>query len=298
VALQIAEKVNAEIISVDSMQVYRGLDIGTDKPCLADRRRVPHHLIDIVEVTEPFDVAQFLGLAESAVRGVQSRGKRPLFCGGTGLYFKAFLEGLGELPATHPTLRQDLEGMPMDELLRELMSKDPVTYARIDRQNRRRIVRAVEVCRLTGEPFSQLRKGWRETEEVQAVRSKLTCCGLTREAQDLRDRICTRVERMFERGLVAETTRLLERGLSKNRTAMQAIGYHQVVEHLEGRYSLAETVSLVKQRTLALAKRQLTWFRRQMNVMWIEGARLEDAPALAHRVLTKFNNNQPLERFS
>ena len=160
IALLLAEKLGGEIISVDSMQVYRGLDIGTAKPSPAARARVPHHLIDVVDLTEPFDAAQFLRLAHRAVADIQGRGRLPILCGGTGLYFKAFLEGLGQAPPADAALRAALEATPLPELLRELAERDPATYERIDRQNPRRVIRAIEVIRLTGKPFSAQRADW------------------------------------------------------------------------------------------------------------------------------------------
>ena len=157
IALRLAEERGGEIVSVDSMQVYRGLDIGTAKPSHADRARAPHHLIDVVDVTESFDAAQFVRLAHLAVADIQSRGRLPILCGGTGLYFKAFLEGLGQTPPADVSLRAVLEATPLPELLRELAERDPATYDRIDRRNPRRLIRAVEVIRLTGKPFSAQR---------------------------------------------------------------------------------------------------------------------------------------------
>src|SRR5262249_43284561 len=147
-------------LSVDSMQVYRGLDIGTAKASAEERRRVPHHLIDIADITETFDAARFVFLARQAIDDIQRRGKVPLLCGGTGLYFKALVEGLGAGPASNPALRADLEKIPADERLRELSERDPETFARIDRKNPRRVIRALEVIRLTGKPFSAQRAQW------------------------------------------------------------------------------------------------------------------------------------------
>ncbi|NBV25481.1 MAG: tRNA (adenosine(37)-N6)-dimethylallyltransferase MiaA, partial [Proteobacteria bacterium] len=142
------------------MQVYRGLDLGTAKPPPAERARVPHHLVDVVELTEAFDAAKFLRLAEMAVKDIQARGRVPIFCGGTGLYFKAWLSGLGEAPPADPQVRAALEAVPLPDLLTELAQRDPVTYERIDRQNPRRVIRALEVIRLTGQPYSAQRAVW------------------------------------------------------------------------------------------------------------------------------------------
>ena len=267
IALRLAEQLGGEIISADSMQVYRGLDIGTAKPSAADRVRVPHHLIDICDLTESFDAAQFVRLAQKAVEEIQGRGRVPIFCGGTGLYFKAFLSKLGEAPSANPELRAKLEAMPFEALLRELRERDPAAYEKIDKQNPRRVIRAVEVIRLTGKKFSQQRAEWKS--EARSQKSE-NFFAFSRQPDDLRKRIDVRVDAMFARGLVDETHELLKRGLAQNKTAMQAIGYRQVVEHLRDERSLAETIELVKIRTRQFAKRQLTWFRAQKNLEWIE----------------------------
>jgi len=268
IALALAERIGGEIISVDSMQVYRGLDIGTAKPAPAERARVPHHLIDAAELTESFDAAKFVALAREAVAEIQSRSRVPILCGGTGLYFKAFLDGLGEAPPADAKLRTELETTPLSELLRELEASDPVTFAKIDGKNPRRVIRAVEVIRLTGKPFSQQRATW-NSPLAHAPRLPQICC-FTRSSTDLHARINARVDAMFARGLVDETRRLLKDGLEENPTAMQAIGYRQVVEHLRGERSLPETIDLVKIRTRQFAKRQMTWFRRQLEANWID----------------------------
>ena len=267
VALLLAEQIGGEIISVDSMQVYRGLDIGTAKPTPAERARVAHHLIDVAELNEVFDAAKFVALANKAVAEIQSRGRTPIFCGGTGLYFRAYLEGIGDAPASDEKLRAELEASPLAGLLVELEQRDPVTFARIDRENPRRVVRAVEVIRLTGKPFSEQRSIW--NDETPAANLE-TIFVLSRTSEDLVKRIHARVDEMFALGLVAETRRLLELGLEQNKTAMQAIGYRQVVEHLRGERSLADTVELVKIKTRQYAKRQRTWFRGLPNVKWLE----------------------------
>ncbi|MGA2176801.1 MAG: tRNA (adenosine(37)-N6)-dimethylallyltransferase MiaA [Verrucomicrobiota bacterium] len=264
VALELASLLGSEIISVDSMQVYRGLDIGTAKPTAADRQRARHHLIDVADLDQSFDAAQFVRLAAAAVHEIQGRGRRPIFCGGTGLYFKAYLEGLGEAPPKDPAIRAQLEAVPLPELLDELQRADPAAFQAIDRRNPRRVIRALEVIRLTGRPFSAQRARWNNAPP-QGPR----VIGLTRPAGELVERIHQRVDEMFRRGLVAETESLLARGLAQNPTAMQALGYRQVVEHLRGERGLAETIELVKIRTRQFAKRQLTWFRRQMRLEWL-----------------------------
>jgi len=268
VALALAEKIGGEIISVDSMQVYRGLDIGTAKPTPEERTRVSHHLIDVCDLREAFDAAQFVRLAKQAVDEIQARGRTPVFCGGTGLYFKAYLEGLGEAPPSDAGLRAELEDTPLEKLLEELKEHDRATYEKIDRQNPRRVIRAVEVIRLTGKKYSEQRAEWGAESRITNYESHLLC--LVRNPADLHQRINTRVDGMFSRGLVEETRRLLDLGLAENKTAMQAIGYRQVVEHLRGERDLAATIELVKIKTRQFAKRQLTWFRRHGSCQWIE----------------------------
>ena len=308
VALALAEALGGEIISVDSMQVYRGLDLGTAKPTAAERARVAHHLIDICELREEFDAAQFIRRAQRAMDEIQARGRTPVFCGGSGFYLTALREGLGDMPPADEKLRAKLAAAPLAELLAELRERDPVTFATIDRKNPRRVRRAIEVIRLTGKPFAEQRAAWEaapattgsadipvrgftglsrpgpvtnkpsqklatgkspEPADRNVCATPRSFC-LTRQPDDLRQRINARVDEMFARGLLEETRRLLAHGLAENRTAMQAIGYRQVVEHLRGERGLAETIELVKRRTRQFAKRQLTWFRRHGNCRWLE----------------------------
>jgi tRNA dimethylallyltransferase len=279
IALALAEKIGGEIISVDSMQVYRGLDLGTAKPGAAEREKIPHHLIDVCDLNEAFAAAKFVQLAQKAAAEIQARKKFPIFCGGTGLYFKAFLDGLGDAPPADETLRAELENTPLEKLLEELRARDPATFAVIDRQNPRRVVRAVEVIRLTGKPFSQQRSQWGErpreprltgdTDSQRCPPHRHLIC-FTRQPDDLHHRINSRVDKMFALGLVAETRALLSRGLAENKFALQAIGYRQVVEYLRGERDLTETIALVKTRTRQFAKRQLTWFRRHGHCEWME----------------------------
>jgi tRNA dimethylallyltransferase len=283
-ALRLAEKIGGEIISVDSMQVYRGLDVSTAKPSPEERARVPHHLIDVCDLVENFDAAQFVQLAQPAVAAIQSRQHVPIFCGGTGLYFKAYREGLGASPATTEGLRAELTQTPLDELLAELQERDPATFATIDRKNPRRVIRAVGVIRLTGRPFSDQRAEWNaEPAEDEPTSAPRFFC-FNRSREDLHRRINTRVDTMFARGLVAETERLLKIGLEKNITAMQAIGYRQVVEYLRGDRGLPETIEAVKARTRQYSKRQMSWFRAQKNVTWVELSEKEDPAAVLEKL--------------
>ncbi len=280
VALALAERLNGEIISVDSMQVYRGLDLGTAKPSVSERGRVPHHLVDVLELEERFDAARFCSLASAAEKEIRGRGRLPIFCGGTGLYFKAYLQGLGCAPSGDAALRIELEKLSTDELLAILRERDPETLARIDPHNRRRLVRAVEVIRLTGKPFSVQRAAWDSLESGTSAR----IFGLSRTPADLRARIDARVNSMFRAGLLAEVKALRERGLENNPLAAQAIGYRQVLENLRGVRPLDETIELVKIRTRQFAKRQLTWFRRQLKLEWIQLSAGERVEQTAERI--------------
>jgi tRNA dimethylallyltransferase len=207
-------------------------------------------------------------LARRAMEEIQARGRTPIFCGGTGLYFTAFLEGLGEAPPADEKLRAELESAPLAQLLAELRERDPAIFATIDRKNPRRVLRAIEVIRLTGRKYSEQRAAWASASRNTGHASPRFC--FTRQPDDLRQRINARVDEMFARGLVEETRRLLPLGLAENQTAMQAIGYRQVVEHLRDKRGLAETIELVKIRTRQFAKRQRTWFRRHGNWQWLE----------------------------
>jgi tRNA dimethylallyltransferase len=249
---------------------------------------VPHHLLDIVGLEESYDAARFVTDASSAIVGIQQRGHLPILCGGTGLYFNAWLNGLGSAPAPDPVLRAELETLATEVLLDELARRDWETFDAIDVRNRRRIVRAVEVIRLTGRPFSTQRAAWPERAPAMAGRA----FGIRRSTPILVERIHRRVDRMFESGLVEETRRLLEIGLEGNRVAMQAIGYRQVVEHLKGARGVRETVEMVKNRTRQFAKRQRTWFEGQLDLEWLDAPSGSDAElaaladALAARLLT------------
>jgi len=281
VAILLAERFGTEIISVDSMLVYRGMDIGTAKPSAQDRARVPHHLVDVADLSHPFDAAQFVDLARTAENEILARGRRVLYCGGTGLYFRALLHGLGESPATDPAVRAELEQTPPAELLSELARRDPATFEVIDRQNLRRVFRALEVIRVSGRPYSEQRARWQPTTNDATPR----IIGLTRAQADLQDRINARVDAMFQAGLVAEVQQLLHQGLTENRNALQALGYRQVVEHLQGQRTLPETIDLVKRRTRHFAKHQMTWFKKQAAMEWIDVLAGTEPTAIAAQVV-------------
>ena len=274
VAMEVAKKLQAEIISVDSMQVYRGLDIGTAKPSAAEQAGIPHHLIDCAGLEETYDAARFVREATEAERQIE----RPIFCGGTGLYFQAWLEGLGESPQADAEVRAAIEAMSHEDQIAELKAADPVTFERIDQQNPRRVVRALEVIRLTGKPFSERRAEWQNT-----VAAKFFL--IERERDVLRARIEARVDAMFAAGLVEETCSLRV-ALEGNRVAQQALGYRQVIGHLQGEQDLPDTVALVKSRTWQFARRQMTWFRRLQGAVCLAVPADEAPSETARRILS------------
>ena len=274
VAMEVAEQLQGEIISVDSMQVYRGLDIGTAKPSAAEQATIRHHLIDCAGLEETYDAGRFVREANEA----ETKIERPIFCGGTGLYFQAWNEGLGDSPQANAEVRATIEAMDPEARLAELKATDPVTYERIDQQNPRRVVRALEVIRLTGKPFSEQRAEWQNTVAANFFL-------IERERDDLRARIETRVDAMFAAGLVEETCSL-RAALEGNRVAQQALGYRQVIGHLQGEQGLPDTVALVKSRTWQFARRQMTWFRRLQGAVCLSVSADEAPDETARRILS------------
>lgn len=282
VALEVAEALDAEIVSADSMQVYRGMDIGTAKPTAAERALMPHHLIDVCEVSDVFDAKQFVELAGKAITDIHSRGKTALVVGGTGLYVRALRHGLFEGPPRNAKLRARLEAMTAPQLFEELQRVDPQTAKVIDRHNPRRLVRALEVFHQTGKPISELQNEWAKDGPENEM-SPIVCLNRTRE--DLHARIERRIDEQIAVGWVGEVRQLLTHGLEKNAIAMQAAGYRELAAHLHGELPLDKAVTLIKTRTRQLAKRQLTWFRREPQVNWIEIGRAETPFETATRVL-------------
>jgi tRNA dimethylallyltransferase len=254
IALQLAERVGGEIVGADAFQVYAGLPILTAQASAEDRSRVPHHLIGVIPLTHAFDVAQYLALARRALDEIRSRGRVPIVVGGTGLYLRALLRGLADLPPGDEALRAELAALSLAELQAELKARDPVGAAFIDLQNPRRVIRALEVCRLTGRPFSSFRRGWEQTDSPE-FRGYV----LTRNRDDLYRRIDARVEAMFRDGVEEEVAALGEVGP----TAGQVLGLREIRERLAGRLTRAECIAAIQQATRRYAKRQLTWFAKE-----------------------------------
>ena len=267
-ALELAESAGGEIINADSMQVYRGFDIGTDKPPAEDRRRVPHHLLDIVDPRTQFTAADFCARAGEAIAAIRGRGRRALVVGGTGLYVKALLDGLFPGPGRDDALRAALDReareIGLDALWRRLAAADPDYAAKVGPRDRIRIVRSLEVLTLTGRTMTDL---FRETRS-RVAGARVLKIGLRRERAELVGRIEARVDRMFERGLVEEVAGLLAAGVPETAPPFRALGYRHVLRHLKGEIGRGEAAALTKIETRRYAKRQMTWFRKMEGLLW------------------------------
>lgn len=268
-ALQLAERLGGELVSMDSMTLYRGLDIGTDKPSAEDRQRIPHHLIDVFDPWESATVAWWLAAAEAACADIAARGLVPIIVGGTPFYLKALLHGLFPGPPASPKLRQQLENDAVrdgaEALHARLAAVDPKTAARLHPNDIRRVVRALEVHELTGRPISSWQQTWDTpafaTQPLTPLRTIPTVV-LQRPRDALYKRINNRVVAMLDAGWLDEAARLRDLPQPLSREARQALGYRELFEYLDGRAtSWADTVDRIQMRTRQFAKRQLTWFR-------------------------------------
>jgi tRNA dimethylallyltransferase len=258
IAADVAREVGAEIVSADAFQIYRGLDLLTAKPDLSTLAKAPHHLIGRVPLTEQMNAEKYRRAATSAIEEINSRGKLAIVVGGSGLYIKALTHGLAPLLESNPKLRERLNAMSLDDLRSELATLDPETARKIDLKNRRRVIRALEICSLTGKPVSAQRlcKGASHIEAATGV-------FVFRDRQELYERINQRVEMMFERGVIEEVRTAGER----SQTASQMIGLREIRELLAGKKSIPQCIAEIQQATRRYAKRQLTWFRRQTNFL-------------------------------
>ncbi len=271
-ALALAKRLNGEIVSCDSMQIYRGMDIGTAKPTAAEQAQVPHHLIDIADPEQDFSVMDFVAAAQRATEDILSRDRLPVFCGGTGLYLDAFLRG-GEVetPGADPAVRAELHALAEANgatyLHEQLQKVDPVTAKTVHPNNVRRVIRALEIYRATGVPKSE----WdRRSQEVPA-RYDAVVIGLAYgDREVLYDRIAHRIDIMLEEGLLQETQRLMAAGVfERSRTAAAAIGYKELLPYLRGECRLEDAVEELRTATRRYAKRQMTWFTAKPYVQWI-----------------------------
>lgn len=266
-AMELAQRLGAHILSMDSMQVYRGMDIGTAKPTVGEQAHVPHHLIDLVNPDEPFTVARFVELADQVIRDCADRGIPLIATGGTPLYYKALFQGLFEGPSADETVRQTLRALSNDELFQRLASVDPEAIRRIHLNDSKRLVRALEVYELTGKPISSFQTDW----DASGFRHNAIWIGLNWDKDELNHRINARVKAMLAAGWVEETRGLLERFGALSLTAAEATGYRELIDHLQGRQPLDDAAEQIKIATRQLARRQMKWFRRWTQVHWLPG---------------------------
>lgn len=276
-AIALAEALGGEIVSADSRQIYREMEIGTAKPTPAERARVPHHLLDVVAPDESFTLAQYQAAANASIAAIHARGKLPLLVGGTGLYLRAVLDGLA-IPAVPPNPAQraaweELAAREGSAALHALLAaRDPLAAARIPVNNVRRVVRALEVCEATGQPFSA-------QQERNATPYALTLLGLNTERARLYAWADARVEAMLAAGLVAEVAGLVARGYAWSLPAMSSLGYRQIGAYLRGEMTLPDALQRLKFDTHGFIRKQLMWFRPDMRIHWLDAA----APDLAQQ---------------
>ncbi len=285
--VELARRTRGEIISIDSMQVYRRMDIGTAKPSIEIRRQIPHHLIDVVEPSEEFSVAEYVKLAEAAIADICSRG-RPIFVvGGTPLYIKALSEGLFEGPSANEDVRRRLEEedrtLGREVLYRRMRDVDPAAAERIHPNDLRRIVRAIEVHELTGVPISQ----WQQQWDRQRTNYDCIFIGLRRDREDQSRRTNERVRWMMADGLVEEVQALLAEPRPLGTAARQALGYAEILQHLEGKLTLDQAVEMIKINTRRFAKAQRTWFKRFTQTEWVDVGPDSAAESLAAELMDR-----------
>ena len=281
-ALELAGPLGGEIVNADALQVYRGLDIGTAKPSAEDCRRVPHHLLDILDPREAFSAGEFARRARQAIEEIRGRGRLPILVGGSGLYLRALVEGISPIPPIDPGLREELrrrfdrEGL--EGLRADLERLDPETAERLAPRDSQRHLRALEVVLGTGRPLSS----WTGRAPVGGGSVEAVWIGLTAPRGLLYDRLAVRVGRMLADGWVDEVRRLLASGLTPSAPAFQAIGYRELAGHLAGEATLEEAKERIVRATRQYAKRQMTWFRRQSGVEWFDAGEVTSAAVLRH----------------
>jgi tRNA dimethylallyltransferase len=266
-AMAVARETGAEILSADSMQVYRGMDVGTAKPSPAERAEIRHHLIDVVDPDQPFTVARFVDLADEVIADAGQRNVPLVVTGGTPLYYKALFEGLFGGPGADEEVRTRLRAMSNGELHEKLRAVDPPAASRIHENDTKRLVRALEVFELTGEPISSLQNEWSDPQRRHAA----VWVGLAWDKDALNRRINARVKSMTSAGWLDEVRALLSRYPALSHTAAEATGYAELIRHARGELSLDDAIEQIKIATRQLARRQMKWLRRFPGVRWIEG---------------------------
>lgn len=285
-AVALAKRLDAEVVSCDSMQIYRGMDVGTAKPDAAEMDGVPHWLLDVAEPGEDFSVGRYVKLADAAIADIHSRGKTAIVCGGTGLYMDSLIKGETFAAPSRPAQREYVEHIAEEKgmayVYDMLKEADPETAEKLHLSDRKRIIRAMEVFLITGMPLS-----WHnEQSKKRPPKYEPAWLGLNfRDRAKLYARVDRRVDEMLEKGLEAEVRRLLEQGIDPKTTAMQAIGYKEMAAAIRGECSVKQAAERIKQASRNYAKRQLTWFRRNEAIRWLYADETKDLPAAAMRLL-------------
>lgn len=282
-SLLLAERIGAEILSMDSMAIYRGMDIGTAKPSTEEQSVLPHHLIDLIDPHEEFSVVEYIAKAQEVVEDVLSRGRVPLFVGGTGLYLRSLLRGVFDGPEADPELRRQLEQQRLEHgnswLKSQLRDVDPVTAERLHENDTRRIIRAIEVHRLTGQAISSF-----QNHKPLPKSDRPAVFWINPPRDWLHERVDSRVDAMMQQGLLQETEQLLSATPPPGKTAGQALGYRELIDHLRGKTSLGEAINQIKIGTRQFAKRQHTWFRGLEECQEIEIQGTESAETIVSKM--------------
>lgn len=275
VSIELAKRLNGEIISADSMQIYKEMNIGSAKPTEDEKQGIYHHMIDVVEPTENFNVAKYKEMAEECIKKILNKGKLPIIVGGTGLYVSTLTNGIefSEIERDEK-YRKELENIAEKEngaevLFEKLKEVDPEAANVIDKNNVRRVIRALEIYKVTGKTKTQV-----DRESIKELKYDYRIFGMLWDRQELYDRIDKRVDIMIEMGLVGEVKELYEKGISS--TAIQGLGYKEIIEYLDEKVTLEEAIEKIKQETRRYAKRQMTWFKRDKNIIWLNANRKEE----------------------
>lgn len=284
VSVLLAERLNTEIISADSMQIYKGMDIGTAKPSLELRQRIPHHMIDICEPSEEYSTGRYIEEVKKIIDRLHGEGKIPLVVGGTGLYIRAMTRGLFAGVSADWTLREELNKLEDQQpgyLYEYLKKLDPDATSKIMPEDRRRLIRAIEVCVLMKGKISELQK-----EFTRPLPYSFIKIGLTRQRKELYRLIEERVDRMLQAGLIDEVRWLL--GQAPSRTTLQAIGYKELIGYLKGEMALEEAVRLIKKRTKLYAKRQFTWFKKEPDIRWFDITGIREPQEIVRKIIDSY----------
>ncbi|NLC45060.1 MAG: tRNA (adenosine(37)-N6)-dimethylallyltransferase MiaA [Clostridiales bacterium] len=291
-AIQVAQQLNGEIISADSMQIYRYMDIGTAKPSIDERQGIPHHMIDVRNPDDEFNVSMFQKLSSDIIRQITKRGKIPILAGGTGFYISSIIYPMNFTDAVEdPEYRSHLNKL-LDQhgttwLHNHLRRVDPVSAQRLHPNDTRRVIRAMEVFHLTGKTMEAFRQDFSELDSPYSTR----IYGLTMDRQLLYDRINLRVDRMIESGLIEEVKEIMDRGYSRNLVSMQGLGYKEIVDYLKGLSTQEESINILKRNTRRFAKRQIAWFKREEQIIWLDPFKMGDLKTVGNWLITDIGNN-------